>query len=75
MYAPQIQQSISETKKEVQRERERERFQRVEWEAEECEETPIYLLKGKKWWGYRRKTQHMQAHGVHGPPPNPWRIL
>ena len=25
--------------------------------------------KKKKWWVYERKTQHMQAHGIHGPPP------
>lgn len=30
---------------------------------------PIYVLQEGEWWAFERKTQHMQAHGVNGPPP------
>ena len=60
-----------------QREREREREREKKKKSERAMRkrrmcgNPIYVLKEGEWWAFKRKTQHMQAHGDNGPPPKP----
>ena len=58
---------FNRSKKVYENQRERERGMR---ERRMCG-NPIYVLKGGEWWAYKRKTQHMLAHGDNGPPPKP----
>lgn len=48
--------------------REREREDGEEWEAEECAKSSFICSMKGKWWANKGKTQHMQAHGIKGPP-------
>lgn len=66
VYERQVWQSLTDPRK-FMRIRERERGMR---ERRMCG-NPIYVLKGGEWWAYKRKTQHMLAHGDNGPPPKP----
>lgn len=54
-----IQESVSETQREKEKSGMRKR---------RMSRNPIYVLQEGEWWAFERKTQHMHAHGINGPP-------